>query len=95
MTPTTPSGTYFNPHTREGCDGCRTVTSDPAREISIHTPVKGVTEVAGGLLRRGGISIHTPVKGVTRGTVRFPSGSPGDFNPHTREGCDIAKGARM
>ena len=35
--------------------------------ISIHTPVKGVTEQAEEIRRRWRISIHTPVKGVTQG----------------------------
>ena len=33
----------FNPHTREGCDNPSTFDS-LCKEISIHTPVKGVTE---------------------------------------------------
>ena len=59
-------------------------------DISIHTPVKGVTCAAGYPVGdRADISIHTPVKGVTS---RSGSPSPADivdFNPHTREGCDI------
>ena len=34
------------------------------------------------------ISIHTPVKGVTVGPDPIDTGDP-DFNPHTREGCDV------
>ena len=34
---------HFNPHTREGCDPGE-VSLDPEVVISIHTPVKGVTE---------------------------------------------------
>ncbi len=35
-------------------------------DISIHTPVKGVTDVAGARVdEEDEISIHTPVKGVT------------------------------
>ena len=58
-----------------------------ALQISIHTPVKGVTELVGRERARGFISIHTPVKGVT--CLRSRSTSTGwYFNPHTREGCD-------
>ena len=35
---------HFNPHTREGCDSISPVTNGIARSISIHTPVKGVTQ---------------------------------------------------
>ncbi len=34
---------YFNPHTREGCDVVQEIKKQVA-EISIHTPVKGVTQ---------------------------------------------------
>jgi len=58
------SDRYFNPHTREGCD----LVNHPVTyisSISIHTPVKGVTEWI--IMQYGTdiISIHTPVKGVT------------------------------
>ncbi len=36
---------YFNPHTREGCDAGVVLDGD-GEEISIHTPVKGVTLVS-------------------------------------------------
>ena len=57
-------GTHFNPHTREGCD---LPHGYPRRreEISIHTPVKGVTVADEHLVGDRLISIHTPVKGVT------------------------------
>ncbi len=55
--------------------------------ISIHTPVKGVTEWIEDGISRIGISIHTPVKGVTGlGLIRTLRHR--NFNPHTREGCD-------
>ena len=56
--------------------------------ISIHAPVKGATAE---LARRLGIpviSIHAPVKGATWGQITF-TGITGDFNPRTREGCDV------
>ena len=34
---------YFNPRTREGCDGEGFKDSKPLQEISIHAPVKGAT----------------------------------------------------
>ena len=77
----------FNPHTREGCD--REVhLGEVVRLISIHTPVKGVTEFDDEITRHVVISIHTPVKGVTPDLTPASPGA-GNFNPHTREGCDL------
>ena len=80
--------TDFNPHTREGCDSGfgRCITTP---QISIHTPVKGVT--CGGFLwgSLSSISIHTPVKGVTVDSYLSDHVAK-DFNPHTREGCDLS-----
>ena len=56
--------------------------------ISIHTPVKGVTGDAVFDCLHHHISIHTPVKGVTQSSSEIFSQST-DFNPHTREGCDM------
>ena len=62
-----------------------------ASPISIHTPVKGVTDTRGGDDPPRRISIHTPVKGVTeRSASKW--GRWIDFNPHTREGCDLDLG---
>ncbi len=63
-------GENFNPHTREGCDFGSAYTTPPTIEISIHTPVKGVTPGSPESFTIRGISIHTPVKGVT--TYRIP-----------------------
>ena len=43
---------YFNPHTREGCDDAA-LDQEVVSEISIHTPVKGVTTAAQTCLRSG------------------------------------------
>ena len=55
-------------------------------DVSIHTPVKGVTCQCNDCWFTIPVSIHTPVKGVTlfipRGVIIL------GFNPHTREGCD-------
>ena len=56
-------------------------------EISIHTPVKGVTPHRKLSWIHSRISIHTPVKGVTI-PLKVTSGIIMNFNPHTREGCD-------
>ena len=59
----------FNPHAREGRDGCRAVAVELATKVSIHTPARGVT--AGSAHCRGHhcVSIHTPARGVTGGLV--------------------------
>ena len=55
--------------------------------ISIHTPVKGVTDLLDVDLPSVLISIHTPVKGVTLlSLLQYILCMY--FNPHTREGCD-------
>ena len=41
------------------------VVGESTSKISIHTPVKGVTDDAGEVSTAIAISIHTPVKGVT------------------------------
>ena len=66
------------------CLWCRPRTSP----ISIHTPVKGVTGLTDGDSGAPDISIHTPVKGVTL-QGKAPVDLAVDFNPHTREGCDV------
>ena len=84
---------HFNPHTREGCDHTYTHCHVRLLQISIHTPVKGVTRAAQRSHRGMGISIHTPVKGVTASAATTVAAS-GYFNPHTREGCDNTRSAR-
>ena len=59
----------FNPHTREGCDDLPKDYTDEDIWISIHTPVKGVTQYVHRQLTLLDISIHTPVKGVTVKTL--------------------------
>ena len=78
---------YFNPHSREGSDRAIPYACRPAYDISIHTPVKGVTLQRVQAILKKMISIHTPVKGVTNaGQFTLPATS--DFNPHSREGSD-------
>ena len=57
--------TNFNPHSHEGSDDYMIACLEMAKEISIHTPTKGVTfsSVFKNLITF--ISIHTPTKGVT------------------------------
>ena len=78
--------TYFNPHTREGCD-LGQIQLRLLYDISIHTPVKGVTP------RPRSIStVHRYFNPHTRegcdAVLLLWVSSPSDFNPHTREGCD-------
>ena len=56
--------------------------------ISIHAPVKGATEERERKIQYFKISIHAPVKGAT---CIYGNVGPGklDFNPRTREGCDL------
>ena len=54
----------FNPHTHEGCDfmlGKMPI----GKAVSIHTPTKGVTNIAAKIAVIYVVSIHTPTKGVT------------------------------
>ena len=54
----------FNPHTHEGCDSTDKQFG-MAKEVSIHTPTKGVTRLVSYCLAVFSVSIHTPTKGVT------------------------------
>ena len=56
---------YFNPRTREGCDGRRSSPGSRSGLISIHAPVKGATDLLHRDPHQEGISIHAPVKGAT------------------------------
>ena len=56
--------TYFNPHSREGSDHPLPIHRT-YRQISIHTPAKGVTKPEAYDRPEDKISIHTPAKGVT------------------------------
>ena len=56
---------YFNPRTREGCDGNRLTLINQYILISIHAPVKGATRPVATTIYFVFISIHAPVKGAT------------------------------
>ena len=64
---------------------CEIVSPD----ISIHTPAKGVTFASNEDFSQAYISIHTPAKGVTIAPLRRDL-HQNDFNPHSREGSDVA-----
>ena len=81
------SGGHFNPRTREGCDSC-VFPLFRAELISIHAPVKGATRRDTVSRHVPGISIHAPVKGATP-TTTCQRTARGNFNPRTREGCDL------
>ena len=78
---------YFNPHTREGCDEEWLELWLRCQDISIHTPVKGVTASSGS--SRGSRQHFNPH--TREGCDCLPQNkiaSSSNFNPHTREGCD-------
>ena len=58
-------------------------------EVSIRTPVQGVTPESFSTCRSSGVSIRTPVQGVTEGPPRVSQGTQ-SFNPHARAGRDSA-----
>ena len=76
----------FNPHARVGRDRTKYITQTEYK-VSIHTPVWGVTEVAGKPSHHCRVSIHTPVWGVTS-TILVTSSFADSFNPHARVGRD-------
>ena len=78
----------FNPRTREGCDTC-TVCGEEESEISIHAPARGATAGHRGPGHGKKISIHAPARGATSPSSSASSLSS-DFNPRTREGCDLS-----
>ena len=56
----------FNPHTHAGCDLVEADILASNREVSIHTPTQGVTNLPLSLLKVIDVSIHTPTQGVTK-----------------------------
>ena len=56
--------------------------------ISIHAPVKGATQYQLQYAQYQQISIHAPVKGATK-TPTIITQITKNFNPRTREGCDL------
>ena len=58
-----------------------------SKQISIHTPAKGVTWLDGFEVFPFNISIHTPAKGVTI-FCKWDQQGKDYFNPHSREGSD-------
>ena len=83
---------YFNPRTREGCD--HEVVKDLSRidVISIHAPARGATD------------LYYPVHASKRFQSTHPRGvrlaycvtkeKEINFNPRTREGCDLHTASR-
>ena len=58
------AGADFNPRSREGSDQLGRVLV-PRRDISIHAPAKGATDIAYAVGQSIVISIHAPAKGAT------------------------------
>ena len=54
----------FNPHTHTGCDGL-VERYWPNQDVSIHTPIQGVTWLPSETFVLFLVSIHTPIQGVT------------------------------
>ena len=82
----------FNPRTREGCDSDVCNFSPLIKGISIHAPVKGATLIMRTINNMIAISIHAPVKGATLKHHLFMIAIE-NFNPRTREGCDLYLGS--
>ena len=76
----------FNPHSREGSDGCHQRHSQQFL-ISIHAPAKGATNRAKHNTENTEISIHAPAKGATPAAWTGTT-SCRNFNPRSREGSD-------
>ena len=56
--------------------------------ISIHAPARGATLDKSKMLRTINISIHAPARGATP-KVWVNANADNNFNPRTREGCDL------
>ena len=82
----------FNPHTHKGCDECKSCRIIN-REISIHTPIKGVTALA--LVAGYNLDDFNPHthKGCDDMVIYYPHAKK-NFNPHTHKGCDLESGAK-
>ena len=55
----------FNPHTHTGCDVVLVAICFLVAQVSIHTPIQGVTRCCPYPPRLFPVSIHTPIQGVT------------------------------
>ena len=84
--PTT-NGYDFNPRTREGCDMAERKSNTTNSPISIHAPAKGATRLCNSVINLLLFQSTHPRRVrqvkycITRKAV--------NFNPRTREGCDI------
>ena len=83
----------FNPHTHEGCDRERG-NGRAERQVSIHTPTKGVTHTAYSYGPAcSGFNPHTHEGCDTASLLARIYYS--SFNPHTHEGCDSCSMRRL
>ena len=77
----------FNPRTREGCDPTQLVGMSPTNVISIHAPARGAT------CSVQFFQTHQSFQSTHPRGVRLYFKSclicTNDFNPRTREGCDL------
>ena len=82
-----PTGTHFNPRSREGSDMLAHSATFAIICISIHAPAKGATTISTDMNEDLVISIHAPAKGATiRQRIIFRCFA--HFNPRSREGSD-------
>ena len=81
--------TNFNPRTREGCDPIMWRTSSGSSSFQSTHP-RGVRRQGVDMARECCvISIHAPARGATSSFLLSFRGRQ-NFNPRTREGCDVA-----
>ena len=78
----------FNPRSHEGSDGNGCISSKTIKEVSIHAPMKGATQLKQVCEEKEFVSIHAPMKGATH---RGNSSEPllWCFNPRSHEGSDF------
>ena len=79
---------YFNPRTREGCDGIRFYRIIPFFGFQSTHPRGVRLSNLQQIVREHTISIHAPARGATI-TVDDAGNVMYNFNPRTREGCDV------
>ena len=83
------SSIYFNPRTREGCDSLGHKLTERAIEISIHAPARGATATYNETMIPTERFQSTHPRGVRRAFSCASQSPSSDFNPRTREGCDL------
>ena len=83
------SSSSFNPRSREGNDG-RVRCDTAVRQVSIHVPARGTTQIRNICRRKHAVSIHVPTRGTTFRPV-VPLVQFISFNPRSHEGNDKSR----